>query len=160
MGTLTKEDLSQYSSMRSEAREIQDKITRLESVILRLEKKLVQLESGELVRDKVRGGAGGQQSFVIEGFPDREYKDVRSELLTKKLILSGRKATLDALEIDIMQKTNDIEEFIAGISDSRIRRIINLRYVEDLSWNEVAITMGGGNNEDSVRKALERFMEK
>ena len=81
-------------------------------------------------------------------------------MLTKQLILNGRKSTLDALEIDLLQRTNEVEEFIASVPDSRIRRIINLRYIENKSWNEVAIAMGGGNNEDSVRKSFDRFMEK
>ena len=89
-----------------------------------------------------------------------EYRSVRNNLLTKKLILNGRKSTLDALELDLMQKTNEVEEFIAGITDSRIRRIINLRFIEGLSWVDVAVLMGGGNNEDSVRMMFNRYMDK
>ena len=59
-----------------------------------------------------------------------------------------------------MQKTNEVEEFIAGITDSRIRRIINLRFIEGLSWVDVAVLMGGGNNEDSVRMMFNRYMDK
>lgn len=158
--TLTREDLSQYSSMQSEIKEIQGKINRLENDIARLKRRLTDIEcNGELVRDKVSGGYGGTQSFVIEGFPTVEYKDIKTKLLTKKMILSGRKSTLDALEIDLLQKTNEIEEFIASIDDSRIRRIVNLRYVEGMSWVDVATAMGGGNTEDTVRKAFERFMK-
>ena len=50
------------------------------------------------------------------------------------------------------------EEFIASVQDSRIRRIINLRFIEKLSWNKVADRIGGGNTEDSVRKAFDRYM--
>ena len=60
----------------------------------------------------------------------------------------------------MLQKTNDVEEFIASIEDSRVRRIINLRFVEGLSWNQVADKIGGGNTDDSVRKVYERFMKK
>jgi len=157
---MTRDDLAQYANMQREVVEIQDKISRLQTVITKLESRIATMEDGEVVKDTVRGGSGGNQHFVVEGFPDAEYRSVRTELLTKKLILNGRKSTLDALEIDILQKTNEVEEFIASVSDSRIRRIINLRYIENKSWNEVAIAMGGGNNEDSVRKTFDRFMEK
>ncbi len=157
---MTKDDLMQYASMQNEVREIQDKINRLNGIITKLEDRLAKIEEGGVVRDKVRGGLGGEQSYIIEGFPIEEYRSVRNNLLTKKLILNGRKSTLDALELDLMQKTNEVEEFIAGITDSRIRRIINLRFIEGLSWGYVATLMGGGNNEDSVRMMFNRYMDK
>lgn len=157
---MTKDDLMQYSSMQNEVREIQDKINRLNGIIAKLEDRLSKIEEGGVVRDKVRGGLGGEQTYIIEGFPMEEYRSVRNNLLTKKLILNGRKSTLDALELDLMQKTNEVEEFIAGITDSRIRRIINLRFIEGLSWVDVAVLMGGGNNEDSVRMMFNRYMDK
>ena len=70
------------------------------------------------------------------------------------------KSTLEILEFDLLQKTNEVEGFIASIDDSRMRRIINLRFIENLSWNKVADHIGGGNTEDSIRMAFNRFMEK
>ena len=71
-----------------------------------------------------------------------------------------RKATLVNLELELTETLNQVEEFIAGVEDSRIRRIITLRFIENLSWNKVADRIGGGNTEDSVKKSFYRFMEK
>jgi len=71
-----------------------------------------------------------------------------------------RKATLVNLELELTETLNQVEEFIAGVEDSRIRRIITLRFIENLSWNKVADRIGGGNTEDSVKKMFYRFMEK
>ena len=53
-----------------------------------------------------------------------------------------------------------IEQFIASIDDSYIRRIVDLRFVRNMSWNQVADRMGGGNTEDTVRMAFTRYMDK
>ena len=143
---ISKEILIQYSDLQQECKEVREKIEKLEREIAKIE------EDGAVV-DKVRGGDGGLQSFKIEGFPYPEYS-------RKKTLLYARKATLVELEMELLETLNQVEEFIASISDSHIRRIISLRIVDNLSWNKVADRIGGGNTEDSIRMAFNRFMEK
>ena len=142
---VSKEILIQYSDLQQECKEVREKIEKLE-------RQIEKIESDGAVVDKVRGGDGGLQSFKIEGFPYPEYS-------RKKTLLYARKATLSELEMELLETLNDVEIFITSIKDSHIRRIVNLRVVDGLSWNEVARRIGG-NTEDSVRKAFERFMEK
>ena len=143
---ISKEILIQYSDLQQECKEVRKKIEKLEKQIAKIE------EDGAVV-DKVRGGDGGLQSFKIEGFPYPEYN-------RKKTLLYARKATLVELEMELLETLNQVEEFIASISDSHIRRIISLRIVDNLSWNKVADRIGGGNTEGSVKMAFQRFMEK
>lgn len=143
---VSKEILIQYSDLQQECKEVREKIEKLE-------KQIAKIESDGAVVDKVRGGEGGLQSFKIEGFPYPEYS-------RKKTLLYARKATLSELEMELLETLNDVEEFIASISDSHIRRIVNLRVVDNLSWNKVADRIGGGNTEGSVKMAFQRFMEK
>lgn len=143
---VTKKVLSQHSDLQEEVKEVRLKIERLE-------KDISKIEAGEMVIDSVSGGNGGKQHFKIEGIPFPEYS-------RKKTLLYARKATLQLLEDDLLEKTNEVEQFIASVDDSRIRRIINLRFLENKSWNEVADCIGGGNTEDSVRKSFTRFFEK
>ncbi len=35
-----------------------------------------------------------------------------------------------------------------------------MRFIEDMTWKEIAIRIGGKATEDSVKKAFERFMKK
>ena len=157
---VSKSILIQYSDLQQEIKETREKIEQLEREAIRIEKKLRDIETKkETVKDKVYGGMGGIQGFVIEGFPLREYDKKKTELLTKRLLLNQRKSTLEILEFDLLEKTNEVEEFIASIDDSRMRRIINLRFIEKLSWNKVADRIGGGNTEGSVKMAFQRFME-
>lgn len=156
---VSKEVLSQYSDLQEEIKEIREKIEKLENNIARLQKTIDRIEAGEMVKDKVRGGLGGQQNFNIEGIAFPEYEKTRSNLLMQKLLLNQRKSTLEILEFDLLEKTNEVEEFIVAIQDSRMRRIVNLRVLENLSWNKVADRIGGGNTEDGIKKAYYRFIE-
>lgn len=145
MAMVTKEILMQYADLQKESKEIRGRIEKLEEQIERI-------ESQGAVVDKVSGGEGGIQSFKIEGFPYPEYS-------RKKTLLYARKATLSELELEIIETLNEVESFISTVKDSHMRRIITLRVVDGLTWNQVASKIGG-NTEDSVRKAFDRFMEK
>lgn len=158
---VSKSVLKQYIDLKAEADEIKEKISKLEKQIGDIEKRIKEIEEkSETVKDKVMGGLGGIQGFKIEGIPMREYEKKKSDLMVKKLLLNQRKSTLEILEYQIIQQTNDVEEFIASIDDSRMRRIVNLRFIQNLSWNKVADRIGGGNTEDGIRMSFDRFMQK
>lgn len=141
---VSKEILVQYADLRQEVLELREKI-------LKLENQIEKIEQEGTVIDKVMGGDGGIQPFKIEGFPYPEYS-------RKKTLLYARKATLSELEMELLETLNDVETFISSITDSHMRRIVNLRVIEGLSWNKVADRMGG-NTEGSVKMAFQRFME-
>lgn len=156
---MTKEILIQYADLQEEVKEIRDKIDKLDSEIIKIERELESIVDEGTVRDNVKGGVGGLQNFNIEGFPYPEYDKKRSQLLTKKIFLNQQKSTLAVFEYDLLNKTNEVQDFIVSIDDSRMRRIITARFIDRMSWNKVADRIGGGNTEDSVRMAFERFMK-
>lgn len=143
---MTKEVLSQYSDLQEEIKEVRAKISRLENDIEKIERE------GTVI-DSVTGGYGGTQHFKIEGVPIPECN-------RKKTLLYSRKTTLQLLEDDLLEKTNEVEEFIASLDDSRMRRIINFRFLENKSWLQVAYALGGKATADSVRMEFERFFKK
>lgn len=142
---VSKKILVQYADLQQECKEVREKIEKLE-------KQIDKIESEGNVIDKVTGGLGGLQSFKIEGFPYPEYS-------RKKTLLYARKATLSELEMELLETLNEVEEFIASVKDSHIRRIISLRVVDGLSWNKVADRIGGGNTEGSVKMVFQRYMQ-
>lgn len=143
---VSKEILVQYGDLQEEVKEVRERISQTEKQIMKIE------EEGNVI-DTVSGGNGGIQHFKIEGFPYPEYS-------RKKSLLYARKATLANLELELLETLNQVEEFIASVDDSRMRRIITLRFIDNLSWNKVANHIGGGNTEDCVKKSFYRFMEK
>ena len=73
-------------------------------------------------------------------------------------IADARTVIKAKLELAVVEY-NRLNRYIASIDDSLIRQIIALRFVDGLSWRQVAFRIGGGNTEDSVRKAVKRYLE-
>lgn len=80
----------------------------------------------------------------------------------------GRIATeiadlLSLYEEDILkqiQLRKELHEYVAGINDAYIRRIINLHFIDGYSWQRVANRIGGGNTSSGVRMAAKRYVDK
>ncbi|HCL4447570.1 TPA: RNA polymerase subunit sigma-24 [Clostridium botulinum] len=135
---MDKEQLKQLRYLKTEIEAIKKQIDNLECT---------------MAIDKVRGSSSHfpyvQRSFTIEGVDYEEYnrKTIR---LRKKL--SRRISEL----MDLVEETNG---FIEGIEDSLTRQIISLRYINGLTWEDVAANVGGGTTTESVRKVAERFLK-
>lgn len=143
---LKKSVLTQYDDLLRELKEVEQRIANIKAEIRKIE------VEGE-VTDMVKGGFGGTQHFTIQGFPDPEYRK-------KKALLRNREIILNALKSEIEETVNDVQVYINGIEDSHTRRIVSMRYIDGMTWRQIAINIGGGNTEDAVRKTVDRFLER
>lgn len=143
---MRKNVLAQYVDLVNEVRDVENRI-------METEKRLRKLEEEGEVTDTVKGGEGGIQHFTITGFPSRDYSRM-------KTLLNTRKAILHSLKSEIDQSLNEVQEFISHIDDSRDRRIVTMRVIDRMSWRQIAVQMGGGNTEDSVRMAFNRILDR
>lgn len=142
---MTKQDLEQYNDLLIECEENEIEIKKIEREIDELK--------NMTVKDSVSGGFGGIQHFVIEGTPVKSYNSKINALRSTQL-------TMMKLQNMAIEKRDEIEKFISSVDNSRIRRIIRYKYIDCLSWYEVAERIGGKCNSESVRKELERFLKK
>lgn len=53
-----------------------------------------------------------------------------------------------------------LEEYINTIDDSLTRELFHLRFVDGLSWEDTARTIGGGNTVEGIKKRVYRYMRK
>lgn len=143
---ITKEILSQYTYLLKEREQVRASVERLE-------KRIEKMEDEGTVIDSVKGGYGGIQRFVIEGVPN-------DDIARKRGILRLRKAHLEQLDDMIQLKINEIESFMNSITDSQIRIIVRLRYIENNQWEEVAEKFGVGYSKDAVKKMFYRYLDK
>lgn len=77
--------------------------------------------------------------------------------------LAAEMADLTALiETKIVQcvyEKRRLERFIAQIPDSITRQVFTLRFVEGLSYNQIAVRLGGGNTYEGVKKRIFRYLK-
>ncbi len=124
---LEKSVLIQYCDMQVEIKE-------LRRLIKMTEERLEKIEKEGAVSDVVSGGMGGIQHFKVTGFPTPEHAKV-------KQLLISRRQRLRMKEDELLELTNQIEEYIESIKKSEIRIMFRMYYIEGLTWNQVAHQM-------------------
>ena len=149
---MDKNILIQYCDMKEEIKDLRRRIHELEKQINRIK------EEGA-VKDTVSGGMGGTQHFVVEGFPVPEYN-------RKMMLLRSRKAMLEEREVELLELTNQVEEYIGSIEKSELRIMFRLYYIDGLTWIQVAHRMNQmfpkrrkAYTEDGCRMRNTRFFE-
>ena len=55
---------------------------------------------------------------------------------------------------------NRLERYIADIPDSLTRQIFALRFINGMSWVQIAFRVGGGNTSEGVRKRVYRHINR
>lgn len=155
---VTKELLSQYYDLKQEEIEVNEQINNLRNRIDSYEQQIYELERNP-VKDKVYGGFGGTQGFVIEGIDERDLKDLRVRMLKSKQNLEKRLETKRILQKKTSKQIIEIERFMNTIEDSLTRRIIYYRFVKHLPWERVASEIGISSSEASVKQTYYRYME-
>lgn len=80
---------------------------------------------------------------------------LRKEIQREKRILAeGQRMN------ELQSKYDAICGEIYAIQDTQVRLILLLRYVDGMSWRNIAARVGGGNTSDSVRMIHNRFLSK
>ncbi len=108
----------------------------------------------EITHDKVRGSMNDfpyiEQNFNIHGssFSPRDENRLRCE----EELLERTRQRAEAVKVQV-------EEWMLTIP-ARMQRIVRYRYLEGLSWQQVAARMGYRTTADSVRMEIERFLDK
>ena len=133
-----KSKLSQLNDLRIEISELQFKIEKLE-------KKGIVIGSVEASYKKP---PYTKHNISIEA-SDPRYINKMNDL----------KQTLQLRLNNLLELQNEIEKFISGLPTSRLRRIFELRYINQLTKKKIAYTIGGYATKDSVRKEHDRFLK-
>lgn len=121
---LSREIFSQYSDI---AREIE----MLERKKAETERSIAKLIEDGLVKDKVYGGNGGLQGYVVEGFPLKEYN-------RRRKLLRERADRLISRQNDLLELQITIEKEIDKIPESRDRLIFQGFFLENKSQEKIA----------------------
>lgn len=121
---VSKEQLIQYKSLKSE-------IEKMKIDIKKTEDSIENLVREGVVEDKVYGGLGGIQGFKIEGFPLAIYEK-RRNLLRKKV------DRLSAKENELLELVENMETLVDNIPVSRDRVIFRALYFDGKTQQQIA----------------------
>lgn len=83
----------------------------------------------------------------VEGVPDEDY-----DLLVRKS--------------DLKAQIKEIEDFANGIHNYRIKKAIQIYYIDDIesgedkpTWEDVADKMDGGQSSEAIKKMVTRYLK-
>ena len=152
---MDKNVLIQYVEMKEEIKDLRRRIHENERELAKLE--------NMIVTDSVTRGKRGKKplgTVKITGRPT-------AAIALKQKLLKKRNDRLTALEAELMELTNQAEEYIETIPKSELRIIFRLYYIDDLTWYQVALKMNQKfpkrrieYTEDNCRMRRNRFLEK
>ena len=107
-----------------------------------------------IIQDSVKGSSHEypyiERHFKVQGTAFTVKDD--SRLHHEEKLLEQRKAKAESVKCQV-------DEWLLTVP-IRMQRIIRYRYLEGMTWEQVAVRMGRRATADSVRKELERFFEK
>lgn len=129
---MTKKELSQLYYLRKEIKEQQRRLSELEALATNCTAKITGLPNGNGVSDKI-----GNYTTEIADLKNLIEKNL------EKCIEEHKKLTT----------------FINNIEDSQLRLILTLRYIDHLTWQQIAFKLNF-YNESIPRKKYNRFMQK
>ncbi len=117
-----------------------------------------EIERDEERLAELRASLGAVGAAEYSGMPKSPSPDNRLELCIAEIV--DLEAIIRAKITQCIHERNRLERYIAGIPDSLTRQIFTLRFINGLSWVQVAHGVGGGNTEASVKMICYRYLKR
>lgn len=107
----------------------------------------------EELEAKAEPGAQRLTGMPHSPSPSNKLEDCAIEIAELREIIQPK------LKLCVQERIR-LERYISGIEDSVTRQIFVCRFVDGLSWDQVAEIVGGGNSAGSVKKICYRYLKK
>lgn len=140
--------LSQYIDLKAEIVDMEELIRKTRQEIIKMEGRDYQVSDS--VKGTRRDGTYG--SIRITGYPYNLCE-------RRKMLLEQREKKLDAFRDRLLELTNQADDYVNGLDDARMRRMLRYKYFDGLSWVQVAHRMGQGHTADSCRMSVSNFLK-
>ncbi len=93
-----------------------------------------------------------------DGMPKSQSMDNRLERYIAEIV--DLETIIQSKITQCIFEQKRLERYISEIPDSLTRQIFKLRFVDRESWTCIALAIGGGNTEESVRKRVYRHLKR
>ena len=129
---MTKKELSQLYYLKKEIKEQQKRIKELETTATSCSSKIDGLPNGEGINDKIG-------NYAVQ--------------------IADLKSLLDLNLKKCFYELNRLNRYIQSVENSQMRMILTLRYINGLTWQQIAKTMGTAGDGSTERKKHDRFLK-
>ena len=152
---MDKSVLIEYADMKEEIKDLRKRIE--------ADRRELRKLNAMVVADTVTLGKKGKKplgTYKVEGQPI-------IAISTKQKAWEKKIAQMEEMEADLLEKQNEVEEYIQQIKKSEIRIMFRLYYLDDLPWYKVAIRMNQmfpnrriKYTEDNCKQKHKRYFDK
>lgn len=116
-----------------------------------------EIERDQERLEKLRASVSAPGAPNYDGMPKSPSFENRLERYIAEIV--DLEAIIQAKITQCLHERNRLERYIAEIPDSLTRQIFQLRFINGLTWTQIAFNVGGGNTEEGVRKRVYRYLE-
>ena len=116
----------------------------------------IERDQERLEQLRARVSAPGSPNY--DGMPKSPSFENRLERYIAEMV--DLEAIIQAKITQCLHERNRLERYIAEIPDSLTRQIFQLRFINGLTWVQIAFSVGGGNTESSVKMICYRYIKK
>lgn len=116
----------------------------------------IERDQERLEQLRARVSAPGSPNY--DGMPKSPSFENRLERYIAEIV--DLEAIIRAKITQCLHERNRLERYIAEIPDSLTRQIFQLRFINGLTWVQIAFSVGGGNTEGSVKMICYRYIKK
>ena len=116
----------------------------------------IERDQERLEQLRARVSAPGSPNY--DGMPKSPSFENRLERYIAEIV--DLEAIIQAKITQCLHERNRLERYIAEIPDSLTRQIFQLRFINGLTWVQIAFSVGGGNTESSVKMICYRYIKK
>ena len=151
---MDKSVLIEYADMKEEIKDLRRRIEKNQRELDKLNKMVVT--------DSVTCGKKGKKpirTVKIQGVP-------KMAIVQKQNALEKNMKKLEDLELELLELTNQAEEYIQTIEKSELRIMFRLYFIDDLSYPKVAQEMNKmfprrkiKYTDENIKKRIQRFFE-
>lgn len=116
-----------------------------------------EIERDQERLEELRAKASAPGAPNYDGMPKSPSFENRLERYIAEIV--DLEAIIQAKITQCLHERARLERYIAEIPDSLTRQIFQLRFINGLTWVQIAFSVGGGNTEEGVRKRVYRHLE-
>lgn len=117
-----------------------------------------EIERDQEQLEELRAKVSAPSAQVCDSMPKSPGYENQLERYIAAIV--DLEAIIRAKITQCVYERNRLERYIAEIPDSLTRQIFQLRFINGLTWLQIAYSVGGNNTEASVKMVCYRYLKK